>query len=72
MYPKVPKEMANIMARLLYIVSERLREWQKCPKSRKKTNVSAVLRKDKKEDTEICRQASLISEPGKTTEEVLI
>lgn len=41
-------------------------------KVQKKTNVSAVLRKDKKEDPEICRRASLISEPGKTMDEVLI
>lgn len=41
-------------------------------KVQKKTNVSVVFRKDKKEDPENRKWVSFISEPGKILEEILI
>ncbi|KFV88061.1 RNA-directed DNA polymerase from mobile element jockey, partial [Struthio camelus australis] len=72
MRPRVLRELADIIARLLSIIFERTWRTGEVPKDWKKANVTPVFKKGKKEDPGNKRPVSLTSIPGKVMEQLLL
>ncbi|PKU31482.1 rna-directed dna polymerase from mobile element jockey-like [Limosa lapponica baueri] len=68
MYLRVPRELADVIAKTLSIIFERSWRRGEVHEDWRKDNVTAVFKKGKKEDTGNCRQVSLTSIPGKAME----
>ena len=72
MQPRVLRELAGFIMRLLSIIFERAWRSGKIPSDRRKANVAPVFRKDKKDDPGNYRLVSLTSIPGKIMEQALL
>ncbi|GAB0206062.1 mitochondrial enolase superfamily member 1 [Grus japonensis] len=68
MHPRVLRELADVIARLLSIIFGRPWRTGEVPEDWKKANVSQVFENGKKEDSGNCRPVSLTSIPGKVME----
>ena len=71
-YPKVLRELADIVARLLSIIFEKSRRLGGIPEDCKKANVIPIYTKGLKEDPGNYMPISLTSVPGKVMERILL
>ncbi|GAB0179750.1 mitochondrial enolase superfamily member 1 [Grus japonensis] len=69
MHPRVLKELADVIARLLSIIFERSWRTGEVPEDWRKASVTLVFKKGKKEDLGNYRPVSLTSIPGKMMEQ---
>ncbi|GAB0179825.1 mitochondrial enolase superfamily member 1 [Grus japonensis] len=72
MHPQVLRELADVIARPLSIIFERSWRAGEVPEDWRKTNVTLVFKKGKKEDLGDYRPVSLTSIPGKMMEELIV
>jgi len=72
MHPRVPRELADVIAEPLSIVFERSWTTGEMPKDWRKANVTPIFKKGKKEDPGNYRPVSLTSIPGKMMEQLIV
>ncbi|GAB0176007.1 mitochondrial enolase superfamily member 1 [Grus japonensis] len=72
MHPRVLRELADVIARLLSIIFERPWRTGEVPEDWRKANVTPVFKKGKKEDAGNYRPVSLTSIPGKVMEQLIL
>ncbi|KGL73116.1 Putative 115 kDa protein in type-1 retrotransposable element R1DM, partial [Tinamus guttatus] len=72
MHPRVLRELAVVIAQLLSIIFERSWRAGEVPEDWKKTNVTPVFKKDKREDPGNYSPVSLTSIPGKVIEQLIL
>ena len=68
LHPRVPREMAVVLARLLSIMFERLWRSGETPGNWRKANIVPIFRKGQKDNPGDCSPVSLMSVPGKIME----
>ncbi|XP_068810842.1 tetraspanin-9 isoform X2 [Struthio camelus] len=72
MHPRVLRELADVIARPLSIIFERIGRSGEVPVAWKKASAPAAFQKGKKEEPGNCRPVSLPSIPGKVMEPLLL
>ncbi|KGL82471.1 RNA-directed DNA polymerase from mobile element jockey, partial [Tinamus guttatus] len=72
MHPRVLHELADVIAKLLFIIFERSWRTGEMPEDWKKANVTPVFKKGKKEDPGNYRPVSLTSVHGKVMEQLIL
>ncbi|GAB0179359.1 mitochondrial enolase superfamily member 1 [Grus japonensis] len=71
-HPRVLRELADLIVRLLSIIFEKLWRSRDVPENWRKVNVTPIYKKGLKEDPGNYRPISLTSIPGKVTERILL
>ncbi|GAB0209468.1 mitochondrial enolase superfamily member 1 [Grus japonensis] len=72
MHPRVLRELADVIARLLSIIFERSWRTGEVPEDWRKANVTPVFKKGKKEDPGNYRPVRFTSIPGKVMEQLIL
>jgi len=72
MHPRVLKELADVIAEPLFIISDRSWRTREVHEDWRKANVTPICRKGKKEDPGNYRPVSLTSIPGKVMEQLVL
>ncbi|PKU40539.1 rna-directed dna polymerase from mobile element hypothetical protein [Limosa lapponica baueri] len=72
MYPRVLRELADVIAEPLSIIYERSWRTEEVPEDWRKENITPVYKKGKKEDPGNYRPISLTSAPGKIMERLVL
>lgn len=72
MHPQVLRELADVIAKPFFIIFERSWRAGKLPADRRKTNVIAVFKNGKKENSGNYRPVSLTSIPGKVIGQLIL
>lgn len=67
-HPRILKELSDVIAKPLWMISERSQESREVPADGSWWNIVPVLMKGKKEDPRNNRHVSLTSVPGKIME----
>jgi len=72
MHPRVPRELADVIAEPLSIIFERSWRTGEVPKDWRKVSVTPIFKKGKKEDPGNYRLVSLTSISGKVMEQLIL
>ncbi|GAB0178132.1 mitochondrial enolase superfamily member 1 [Grus japonensis] len=72
MYPQVPRDLADVTAKLLSIIFERSWRTGEVPEDWRKANVTLVFKKGKKEDLGNYKPVNLTSIPGRVMEQLIL
>ncbi|KGL87637.1 hypothetical protein N301_03126, partial [Charadrius vociferus] len=71
-HPRVPRELADVIAKPLFIIFERSWRTGEVPEDWRKANVMPVFKKGKKEDPGNYRPVSFTSIPGRVMEQFIL
>ncbi|GAB0180733.1 mitochondrial enolase superfamily member 1 [Grus japonensis] len=72
MHPQVLRELADVIARPLLIIFERLWQLGEVPEDCKRANVTPIFKKGKEKDPGNYRPVNIPSFPGKVMEQIIL